>query len=257
MTEEKGTETDAGTNAGETTPYLGTWENKEAAESGLENLNSKIGEMGREKGDLVAQLNLAQTIIRDQQANQQTQAQNPESATDYDGQIVTLREEMGKLDPVDADYQGKMIDLSGKISGLSAMAQHEKTLAAATSMFKAEMEERDLKTTQNAFYGQNPDFQNPEMQTRIQERISADPTGMTDSLVAFREIQLENATTQLATASQQIAEMQQLLGLKKGADEAGTVITKNGQSVQTKTTNYNQTDEEIDEGMRQAIRGAA
>lgn len=235
-------------------PYLGTFKDKDAAEEGLKNLNSKIGDMGREKGELAAQLKLAQSMITNMQSQKPQEAAKPENkAPDYAKEITSLRKDMSELNPVDEDYQPKMIELSDKISNLTAASQHEKTLSAAKSEFTKILDQRDTESNQNQFYGENPAFQNPEMQVRIQERVANDRTGMTDPLVAFREIERDDAQRQLTQSQEEITRLSELLNLKKGAEITGKVITKSGQSLQNKTNIPKVTGAEFDAGMQATL----
>jgi hypothetical protein len=55
---------------------------------------------------------------------------------------------------------------------------------------------------QQKFLDENPSFNTPEMQARIQEYIARDKTGMADALSAFREIERDDARTEAAKAGQ-------------------------------------------------------
>ena len=118
---------------------------------------------------------------------------------------------------------------------------------------KKELSDRDQKAQTKAFYDANPTFNTPEMQGRIKDYLANDRTGMSDPLVAFREIERDDARAQLKQISDQNAEMQRALDLVKGKNETGKVIVK-GQSPQgvTKQPN-NLTGRDRDAAMAEAL----
>jgi len=127
-----------------------------------------------------------------------------------------------------------------KSNALAAESQHAKTLAAATEAFRSELDNRDIRSAHQSFDESNPDFRTPEMQQRIKEYIANDKTGMSDALVAYREIQRDDVASKAKELSDQNEELMKRLNLKKGTDETGTVILKSqgtqSQTTQTKTT---------------------
>jgi hypothetical protein len=110
------------------------------------------------------------------------------------------------------------------------MDQHEKTLSAASEFMKKELSERDVRTAQETFYANNPEFNTPEMQARIKAYIAKDRTGMTDPLVAFREIQRDDIAAKATALEAENTEYKRLIDLEKGKDKTGKVVTKNGGS---------------------------
>ena len=226
--------------------FLGSWKTKEDAEEGLKNLQGKLSEQGNETGMLRKQFEESQMLLSDLQAKieagEKTSKQETSSLEED-----TIRKEQEKidkkieeLDPVEEGYTPKLIALIRKSNALAAERQHAKTLAAATEKFKSELDERDVRSAHQLFEKENPDFKTPEMQARIREYIANDKTGMSDALVAYREIQRDEAARKAKELADQNEELMKRLNLKKGTDETGTVILKSqgtqGQTTQPKTT---------------------
>jgi len=100
---------------------------------------------------------------------------------DYSTQMSEIEKQITELDPADEKYQVKLAQLVQK----SNRIQHEKTLSAASQIFKQELDERDIKSTQRAFLEANPTFNTPEIQTRIKDMMANDKTGILDPVAAF------------------------------------------------------------------------
>ena len=212
--------------------YLGSWKTKEDAEEGLSNLQGKLSEQGNEAKGLRTQVEDGQTRADGLQA--QIDAGNKASeknASDLEAEGIKseqakITKEIGDLDPVDEGYTKKLTTLIGRSNALAAQGQHQKTLNAATAAFRQELDDRDVRSAHQSFDDGNPEFATPEMQARISERIAQDSTGMTDALVAFREIQRDDLATQNKDIMTQNEELMKRLNLKQGTDETGTVILK-------------------------------
>jgi len=212
--------------------FLGSWKTKEDAEEGLSNLQGKLSEQGSEVGTLRKQNDdntvrmdeMQATIDAGTKAGEQ-EAQDKE-AEGIASERAKISKQIEDLDPVDEGYTKKLTTLIGRSNTLTAQGQHKKTLEAATAVFTEELNNRDVSSAHQNFDGANPDFRTPEMQTRIRERIAADTTGMTDALVAYREIQRDDAAAKNTELTTQNSELMKRLNLKKGTDETGTVILK-------------------------------
>jgi len=148
--------------------------------------------------------------------------------------------------------QSDLMSLMNKSNDLAALEQHDKTLNAATKMFRDELDERDVKATHKAFYGDNPEFNTPEMQAQIRERMSAETTGMLDSLSAFREIQRDTAMQRSTELETENTELKRIAGLAKGTDATGKVITK-GQSPQQTAKHTKVTGADRNKGMQEVL----
>ena len=232
--------------------YLGTWKDKVAAEEGLTNMQSKMDGMGNEVGTLRKQAEFSQQMIDDLKTQQAVLQTPPDvNAPNYDQDIAEIQADMAKLDPTDVDYQRDLMDLMAKSNALSREMQHEETLSAATMAFKKELDDRDVKATHSSFYKDNPDFNTPEMQMRIKEHLAKDTTGMSDSLVAYREIQRDDAAIAAKALEEENTELKRLVELAKGTDSTGKVITKGQSPPQAKQPKA--TGKDLDVGMQGAL----
>jgi len=233
--------------------YLGSWKTKEAAEVGLQNMQTMLDNQGNEVGALRKQNEFTQKVIEDLQVERAAAPQENTGLPNYDQEMAAIQKDMAKLDPVDDNYQSDMAALSNSLIALAGKAQHEKTLSAATAAFKQELDERDVKATHASFYRDNPDFNTPEMQAKIQEYLAKDTTGMSDSLVAYREIQRDMAAIKAKQLKEENAELKRLADLAKGASETGKVITKGQSPQQQKTNQPKTTGAERDAGMQAVL----
>ena len=212
--------------------YLGSWSSKEEATEGLKNLQSKLSEQGNEAGTLRKQVENSEVTMREMQEKlQAAETAGTKKASDRDAEGVKSEQDkinkaISDLDPVDEGYSTKLTALIAKSNTLAAKGQHNKTLSAATEAFRAELDERDVKSAHRSFNDDNPDFGTPEMQAQIREYIKRDTTGMSDPLVAFREIQRDQAVVKAEGLTAENAKLMERLGLKEGAEKTGTVITK-------------------------------
>ena len=211
---------------------------------------NELGTVRKEKEAILGQ---AATLAEALKAAQPKAA--PVAGKDYDAEIGAVQKELLNLDPMSDDYQKKLTELVAKSNKLTAISQHEKTLNAAGEMMKKELSDRDQKAQVKAFHDANPTFNTPEMQARIKEYIGNDKTGMSDPLVAFREIQRDDIAAQAKQLADQNAEMKRVLELAKGKDETGKVIVK-GQSPQQVTKQTKLTGKDLDAGMAAALAAA-
>ena len=218
-------------NPGEEKNFLGSWKTEEEATEGLKNLQSKLSDQGNEAGTLRKQVGDNEVLMEEMQIKLQT-AENAgkQKASDREAEAVTseqgkISKAIADLDPVDEGYSAKLMSLIGKSNELAAKGQHDRTLTAATEAFRRELDDRDVRGAHKTFNEGNPDFSTPEMQAQIKEYIRKDTTGMSDPLVAFREIQRDNALLKTEELTTENVELQKRLGLKEGTDKTGTVIT--------------------------------
>lgn len=233
-------------NDGAKEPYLGSWSTKEEAVEGLKNLQGKLSEQGNEAGTLRKQNEDSALRIDEMQASINASKEAGEQdirskeADENAQEQSKISKQIEDLDPVDVGYTKNLTALISKSNALAAKSQHQKTLAAATEAFRGELDERDIRSAHQSFDTDNPDFRTPEMQQRIKEYIANDKTGMSDALVAYREIQRDDIATKSKELSEQNEELMKRLNLKKGTDDTGTVILKDQGGLelksQTKTT---------------------
>lgn len=229
--------------------YLGSWADKEAAEKGLANLQGKMSAMGDETYTMRNQLAEANSTI----ANMQSQAatQQTSATSEAETELAEVQQEMMNLDDGAEDYHQNMMALSNKSNALSMEIQHNKTLSAARGIFTEELNKRDTKAIHNQFYDQNPDFNKPEMQEQIQQRIANDRTGITDSVSAYREIQRDEAIAALAALKEKSANQENLLKVAAGEQNSGNVET--GNQTPSQTTQNRTSRADIDKEMKQAL----
>ena len=243
--------------------YLGNWKDKDAAEAGLASMQGKMDEIGTEVGTLRQQSAKDAGIIETlQKQGEKIPEVAPTEKPDLSKELKEVQTELLALDTADENYSANMVALInqqnaliGQQNTLSAQIQHEKTLEVATKRFTEELSKRDANQTTQEFKKDNPEFETPEMQAKIQEYIAADTTGMVDSLVAFREIQRDAATQQVQGLTEENEKLKNLANLKQGTDETGNVYTGSGQSP-AKQTKKTMTDAERDEAMMAAVVAA-
>lgn len=238
-------------------PYLGSWKTKEAAEEGLSSFQKLLDQQGNELGMLRKQTEFFQRTIEDMKSQgrqPQQKAAKAQAEPDYDQELQGIYAKMNELDPDEPTY-GK--DLSGLIVKSNKLSEQKATKTAlqmAQAQFKQVLDERDMTAVHKDFYRQNKDFNTPEIQMRIQEYLAKDETGMSDPLVAYREIQRDDAMAKAQQLEQALAEKERLLTLKQGADSTGKVVNK-GQSPQaTKTKPKNR--EELLAGAMEVLQRA-
>jgi hypothetical protein len=237
-------------------PFLGTWKTKEAAEEGLSNLQKILDSQGNELGTLRKQTEFFQ---RQLEGLQQTQAKpKPEApkGPDYGQELKAVQKEKASLDPDEPGYQAAMAKLDAKALSLVREQTKQEVLLAAQAEFKNALDERDIQSMHKDFYRQNPDFSTPDMQMRIQEYLANDQTGMSDPMVAYREIQRDDALAERARLEQENAEIKRLLDLKKGEELTGKVVTKGQSPAQQQTKQPKATGADLDRGMMEALQRA-
>ena len=234
--------------------YLGDWKDKDTATVGLKNLQGIMAKKGDEVGDLRKQVSqqLDTIEILKQQNVPAAQQQSP----DLQAELKAVQSEMMKLDTVDVEYNQNLNSLIQQQGTLVAEIQHQKTLAESTVAFKNELNKRDEAAAHKAFFNANPEFNTSEMQNLMQQRIADDPTGMTDHLVAFREIQRDQAMLKATEMAEENKKLTELAKLKGGTDSIGKVYTGSGQTPQ-KNVKVTQTTAERDAAMLEAVRNAA
>ncbi len=233
-------------------PYLGTWQTKEAAEEGLANLTGKMDAQGNEVGTLRKQVDFFQKQFEGTQ--QQPAKAEPEApkGPDYGAEMKAVQTEMSKLDADDPGYQKDLGKLVIKSNQIAAKQATQAALEAAQAEFTKVLDERDVQSMHKSFYRDNPDFNTPEMQMRIQEYLANDQTGMSDPMVAYREIQRDDIAARATELEEENAEIKRLLDLKKGEEATGKVVTK-GQSPQQKIKQPKATGAALDQGMRDVL----
>ena len=236
---------------GEEQPYLGTWKSREAAEEGIQNLQKLLDQQGNELGTLRKQADYF--MKNQQQAQQPKQQEQKAQGPDFGKELKAIEKQMQELDPDDPDYNKQFASLFSASNQIVSQQATQTALQAAQQEFKKALDDRDVQTMHKNFYRDNPDFDTPEMQMRIQEYLAKDQTGMSDPVVAYREIQRDDAMAKLAEKEAALAEKERLLQLKAGADSTGKVVTK-GQSTQQQTKQPKARGADLDRGMMEALQ---
>jgi hypothetical protein len=228
--------------------------------TGYKSLLKKLGEQGNELGThrkdaefYRTQAETLQSLLKEQMGKPQAAPQKSQGI-DYDSEIAGIEQQIQTLDPMEDGYQKTLASLVAKSNKLTAAAQHEKTLGAASEMFRKELSDRDTKAARDAFYRENPTFNTPETQAKIRDYLANDRTGMSDPLVAFREIQRDEAAAKAAALEAENAEYKKLIELNKGKDEAGKVVVKGQSPGQQQTKQPKVTGKDLDAGMAAALR---
>lgn len=226
---------------------------------GYLNLKQMADSQGNELGMLRKQSETLATILKEKLTADGKPAAAPATpAKDYDGELATIGKQIQDLDPMDKDYQRTLASLVAKSNKLTAQSQHEKTMAAAGELLKKELSQRDVEASQQRFYDENPEFNTPEMQARIQEYIQKDRTRMSDPLSAFREIQRDDALAEKERLAAENAELKRLVELNQGEGKTGKVVVKGNTPPQEPTKPQGKaTGKALDEGMRAILDGLA
>jgi hypothetical protein len=176
-----------------------------------------------------------------------------DTGVDFDKEITTALAELKKLDSMKEDFTERQAELVGKITDLKTEKVKNVVLSEAGKLFQEELKNRDVKTSQKEFLKNNPTFNTPEMQKRINDYIANDPTGMHDKMSAFFALEKEDLAAERDSLKQTNAEMQKALDLQKGKDTTGKVIVK-GQSPGQVTHTPKLTGKDLDNAMADALR---
>jgi hypothetical protein len=213
-------------------------------------LEKKLGQQGSELGQLRTQ---AQTLAETLKETLGKGKQEPAApGADFDKEIMSAQADLKKLDPMKDDFAEKQADLINRITDLKAEKVKTTVLKSAGELFQKELQDRDVKTSQKEFLKANPTFNTPEMQTRINDFLSQDATGMHDKMSAFAEIKAMDAQARANDLEQKNAEMMKALDLQQGKDSTGKVIVK-GQSPGQITNKPILTGKERDAAMAEAL----
>jgi len=234
--------------------YLGSWKSKEAAEEGLANMQAMVDNQGNEVGTLRKQVAFAEQAIED--IKNKPAPEVKVDAPDHTKEMGDIQSELAKLDPDNDGYHKDLMTLMNRSNALASKIAKEEALSAATAAFKEELNTRDVKATHSNFYKENPDFNTPEMQMQIKDYLARDTTGMSDPLVAYREIQRDTAAQAARALETENTELKRIVELAKGTDATGKVITKSQTPPQIKQPKAIGAD--LDKGMQaslDALRG--
>lgn len=230
-----------------------TYKNVQDLIKGHSELKSKFDAQGNEIGQLRGQ---AQTLAETLKETLTKGKEAPKQAgPDYDKELMTAQAELKKLDPMSDDFTEKQADLISRITDIKAAKVKDSVLKTASELFQNELKSRDAQMSQKQFLDQNPSFNTPEMQARIQDFLTKDKTGMHDNMSAYFALQAQDVATEREQIAKENEEMRKALNLQKGKDSTGKVIVK-GQSP-GQTTNFKKaTGKDLDAGMMEALMKA-
>jgi hypothetical protein len=259
MTTEQGTEVQ-GTEATEAQPIIPgtTWKTPEEAAKGFSELKSLVDRQGNELGMTRKQLEQAANLL--EKATKMTA--KPEQAAaaqgpDYDTELAKIDAQIEKLDVDDPGYGKTLAQLNRQARTLEAQRVKTETEGKLMSQFEKVLSERDSQQQTSKWRQENPDFDTPEMQQAINQKIATDKTGMMDPVLAYREIQLDQLKATLQQMGAENEDFKSRLKLKSGEADVGKVVTKTGGGVGTQSKSQGKvTGAALDEGMRQAFRAA-
>lgn len=201
----------------------------EEVAKGYKSLEAKLGEQGNQLGSLKAQLAQA-TALLEKTMGAQGQQQKPTApaAPDYDAKISEIDQAIEKLDIDDPTYSKQLAHLNRQARALEAQKVQTMTEQKLMGHFEKTLSERDAQQAQQGWKSQNPDFETPEMQQAIQQHMAQDRTGMMDPVLAYREIQLQQAQAMAQQLKAENDDFRNRLKLKSGEAEVGKVVTKTG-----------------------------
>lgn len=230
----------------------------EEVAKGFKYLETKLGEQGTKLGQYESQLKQATSLLEKAMAGQQTKAptQSTSTETDYDTKLNEIDSKIGSLDIDDPGYHKELAKLTRQSQALVAKKVQTETEQRLMGHFEKALSERDANQSQQQWKVQNPDFDTPEMQQAIQQKLSQDKTGMLDPVLAYREIQLQQIQARAQQLEQENADYQARLKLKSGEQAVGKVVTKTGGS-QVATKQPKLTGEALKQGALEAFRNAS
>jgi hypothetical protein len=219
------------TKGGEETIAGTPFKTVEELAKGYTELNSLVGKKGEEAGSYKKQVETLTEALKAASTQRPAPAQKEEKAPmDYGVERKTVQKAIMELDPMGDGYQSKLADLMDRLTNLTATEQHEKTLNAATSVFKKELDERDTTAAQQKFKDQYSDFDAPETQIEIRRIMAADRTGMHDPLSAYFQLLRDREASEKTGLATENAELKKRLELAEGAQRTGKVMAGAGQS---------------------------
>ncbi len=230
-----------------------TYKTIEDVAKALQEKDQMIARHGNELGSLRTEKNTLLTTIEKLSQSGKPSEQAKPAGPDYGTELAEIDKAIDKLDPMSDKYQSELRTLIGKRTDLVAAMQHEKTLSAASEIFKKELNSRDAQMTQQKFLEENPTFNTPEVQARIKDIIAQDKTGMHDPLSAYFKLTADETRAKNQELAAALAEKEELLKLQQGKNSTGKVIGKGG-SPQQKTQQTKLTGKDLDAAMLAALQ---
>lgn len=262
MADEQGTVEGQGTEATEAQPIIPgtTWKTLEEAAKGFSELKSLVDRQGNELGMTRKQLEQAAALLdkATKMTASQEKAKPAQQGPDYDTELAKIDAQIEKLDVDDPAYGKTLAQLNRQARQLEAQRAKAETEGKLMTQFEKVLSERETQQQTSKWRQENPDFDTPEMQAAINDKIAKDRTGMMDPVLAYREIQLDQLKATLQQMGAENEDYKSRLKLKSGEAEVGKVVTKTGGGVGTPSKPQQKvTGAALDEGMRQAFRNAS
>jgi hypothetical protein len=219
-------------------------------------LKNKFDAQGNELGQVRGQAHTLAEAMKEfmhkGNPDDETRAEVSDPAATYEAKAGAVGAKLEELDPLDENFAVNHGKLVKELTKYTAMAQHEKTLAAAGSLFQQELSVREAAKAQKQFLTENPQFVTEEMQWRINDFLANDSTGMHDEISAFFKLQADDNAEYLNSVAAENAEMRKILELQHGKDSTGRVITK-GQTPQPARQPI-ATGKDLNNGMAEVLR---
>jgi len=225
----------------------------EEAAKGYNELKQLVDRQGNDLGYTRKQLDQTQKMLQESM-QKPTEAKTP--GPDYDGELAKIDKAIEGLDVDDDDYSKTLSGLNKQARRLEAQKVETRTAEKLVKQFEKTLTERDSQQSKQQWLDSNPDFNSEEMQSAIQQRMTADRSGMIDPILAYREIQQEQMSGKLKAEQEKSVALEERLKLKEGAQQTGKVITK-GQSTQATTNKPKLKGADLDAAMNEAYNNAS
>ncbi len=228
-----------------------SYKTPEDAAKGFSEMQALIDRQGNELGTARQQLTDAQA-----QAKLAQVKSAPVKPPDYDAELAKIDKNLDGLDVDDPGYTKERGQLERQARTVLAQKIEASTSEKMSAKFAKQLNDRDARQGEKQWQDKNPDFNNPEMQAAIHEKMQTDRTGIMDEFLAYREIQNAQLKAKLQEVSTANDDFQNRLKLKAGESEAGKVVTKAGSSAGTDKPKEKTTGAALREGMKEAFRAA-
>ena len=219
---------------------LGKYKSSGELASAHESLQGKLGEQGKELGDIKAQNTLLTKQMNDLMKNSQKEveeAENAEPPTDYQKELANIYQ---------AVDEGEMsLEEGMKMSNsLTAQLATEEATKEATAAFQKILSERDAQGVQQKFLDENPDFL-PMKEAGALDEVVKSSNGLHDDFSAYFALKATEAREQ-GRAEQ--------ASLEEGTKEAGSVLSKPGSTIRQTNNKTPSSRSELRASMLEAVK---
>jgi len=227
-----------------------------ALQQRYDDLNTKIGEMGRVQGDKDNEIflltNDLQASHRQLQEIQTANAQGSGGASEAEQALADVTAKLNETG-MDPDDPGPFIALQNQRVDLVAQISEERAIVAASKAFREELNADKIKNTEGKWLEDHPDFNSPEMQAEIR-KVTA-KGGVHDAVSAYYDIKGQLTATKLNELTAKMEEDKRLAELGDGENEVGKVVTGPGAGTQHKTHTKLQRGEGFEKARDEGMRG--